>query len=340
MGVVTRDMAEGEWFPLENSIAVLERQILSQADLRHGNALHISVPDALREFSLFASSFDLGCPEIAYKREHTLRVALVADEIAREESMAAPDGAWVPDESVCFLMGLLHDVGRFPQWAMWRTYSDTVAFPHAQMSYEMLAKQGFLRQFVPSLPDGGIGEWPDEAQMLCEAIRCHAMLSIDCIAGHEARTYAHVVRDADKIDIVEACAHAVTAPGFMDRVQQAMSDADAGVPPAYEAFEAPFIRERVRTADKCGHVSDAVYADVMGHRIVDRRHMETAEDGMLCTLCLAFDMGTTAGMEILRRRGSVPAIAETIPSLYGSTTGKVDRRLIRCVEEVVDFVGK
>lgn len=42
------------------------------------------------------------------------------------------------ERNLCYLIGLFHDIGRFEQWKLYKTYDDTKSVDHGELSYEML----------------------------------------------------------------------------------------------------------------------------------------------------------------------------------------------------------
>lgn len=82
-------------------------------------------------FDALVAAYDPRDPKIALKIEHTLKVADLADRIARDPSADCdPDLAW--------LCGLLHDLGRFEQVRRYHTFSDARSVSHAALSVAML----------------------------------------------------------------------------------------------------------------------------------------------------------------------------------------------------------
>lgn len=330
-------MAQYRMVDQETLIASIGREI--QGD----NLLGIEREKAIREFMTYASEFNLdGCPELRHKAEHTLRVTEDAEEIARRavaegglydaaaaEAMGLP-GNWVPDAGASLLLGLFHDVGRFLQYAMFRTYSDAQSYPHAEISYRMLSRFGMLRRFVDE-PSSDEGEALVRRILL--AVRTHSDLSVDDYHG-EDRAYCDVVRDADKIDIIEICCHALSGDGFPDMVAEARERLSRGdglpdVPPT----EAPYVRDVATRWESGFSVSPEVMRDVRLGGLVDRRHIRTAGDSLMASVSLAQDIWTRPAREMLDERGVMPVLRDVICGTYAEMdeTGTLERAVLSVV---------
>lgn len=147
-------------------------------------------------FMDYAMSFaDAGgglVPMKQLKLDHTLRTAENARRIAMGEGWSA---------SACLALeaaGLLHDVGRFPQYRDYRTFDDARSINHAQRGYEVLVEEKPL------------AAWPAEMRTRIEtAVRHHNARHIP--DGLDAATLSllHGVRDADKLDIMHVVDDAI-----------------------------------------------------------------------------------------------------------------------------------
>ena len=315
-------------YQLVDDIDGLRKAILDRPPFRR-NVLGVDRQTALDAFSSFVECYDLSNPEIAHKRSHTMRVTLDADEIAARASLgehlyADSDledgdvaGDWVPDAGVCFLSGLLHDVGRFPQYSMYRTYVDRQSFPHAEMSYDMLGKFGMLRRFIPSGDgQGATGEM--EQAYLLQAVRRHSLFDIGPVGGEE-RSYCEILRDADRIDILEAYCHAISSPRFLSLVAETAAAMDGcGEMPSVQPVDAPFVSSMARTGHLGFFVSDGVLADLRRGGMVDKRHLVTAGDHIMVTVALYSGIHTEIAKKMLAERGTMTAIGEAVIRAYGN----------------------
>ena len=146
---------------------------------------------ARRSFDEYVAAYDPANPRIALKVDHTLRVAELCDRIATAEGLSG-DVAW--------LCGLLHDVGRFEQVRRFDTFNDAASLPHAALGSDVL--------FGDADPRGPqirayIDEECDLDGLLRVAVATHSAYRLPDGLDEMTRAYCHVLRDADKIDILK-----------------------------------------------------------------------------------------------------------------------------------------
>lgn len=141
-------------------------------------------------FQNYALSFLSGREDfdrnIELKRAHSFRVMALADKIASSEQA---DG---DDLRLAVTAGLLHDYGRFEQYRRFETFADARSVDHGELGAELLAEHGLLSEFKP-----------EEAEQIIAAVRCHNMRVLPEDLTGKALWLTEVVRDADKIDIIE-----------------------------------------------------------------------------------------------------------------------------------------
>ena len=82
---------------------------------------------AAAAFAAYTSAYGTDNPRITLKVEHTLRTAGFAEEIARAEGLS-PD-----DVDLAWLLGLLHDIGRFEQVRRYDSFLDAATVRHAAL---------------------------------------------------------------------------------------------------------------------------------------------------------------------------------------------------------------
>lgn len=120
----------------------------------------------------------------AIKREHSLRVADIA-------LLLADKLEWTDEEKqIAFLVGLLHDIGKFSQMVELETLSDDKSIDHAENAVKILKERDLfeLLNF-------------ENKELVFAAILNHNKFKIsDGLTGQEL-LHAKLVRDADKMDI-------------------------------------------------------------------------------------------------------------------------------------------
>lgn len=135
-------------------------------------------------YGSFKSLTDSQRSNFAIKKEHSLRVAGIALMLA--EKLEWPDG----EKQIAFLVGLLHDLGRFPQLAEFDTFSDEKSVDHAEGAVKILKGENLLDELMIN-----------NKELIFTAILNHNKFKIqDGLTGQEM-LYAKLIRDADKLDI-------------------------------------------------------------------------------------------------------------------------------------------
>lgn len=145
---------------------------------------------ALAAFDAYTVKYDRTDEKIKLKVDHTYRVAALCERIGRSAGLEGQDLdlAWV--------IGLLHDVGRFEQIRRYGTFVDAQSVDHAQLGADILFRDGEIAKYLPD-------DTPQEMLLLIEtAVRSHSLYRIAEDMDERTRMYCHMLRDADKIDIM------------------------------------------------------------------------------------------------------------------------------------------
>ena len=121
---------------------------------------------------------------IRLKEVHTGIVTSIAVELAKHLGLAAHD------VQLAEIMGLFHDVGRFRQFTIYRTFNDAVSEDHAALGLKTLDELPFFSRLAPA----------DEA-LVRFAIWNHNKKVIAPTEDARELFFARLLRDADKLDI-------------------------------------------------------------------------------------------------------------------------------------------
>jgi hypothetical protein len=120
----------------------------------------------------------------ALKRKHTAHVVADAGRIMAAEGWSADR------QRVGRTAALLHDIGRFSQYAEFRTFQDSASVNHAERGCEVMRREGVL----DGLPE-------EDRRIVFEAVRLHNLLALPPETDLLTAGIADLVRDADKLDI-------------------------------------------------------------------------------------------------------------------------------------------
>lgn len=164
------------------------------------------------EFEKYVAPYDRENEKIRLKVEHTYRVADICDKIARELGL-------VPyDVDLAWLIGMLHDIGRFEQLRRYNTFADADSIDHAHFAVELLFGEEALgednlgedsltgnpsRPLITSFTEGLN---PEDTTVLRKSIWNHSAYRVE--EGLTAREllFAKIIRDGDKVDIFKVIA--------------------------------------------------------------------------------------------------------------------------------------
>ncbi|KHK03584.1 HD domain-containing protein [Desulfovibrio sp. TomC] len=134
-------------------------------------------------------------------------------ERVRDEALALAGNLGLSQRhrTLAAVAGLCHDVGRFPQYQRYRTFSDRQSVNHAILGVQTLNRHGALA----GLPRR-------DRTLVRTAIVAHNRHSLPpALASggdQEALTLARIIRDADKLDIVRVMLDHFNTPGEKDPV--------------------------------------------------------------------------------------------------------------------------
>lgn len=141
------------------------------------------------EFEAFVEPFETGAEEdrenVRLKREHSLRVWDNARLIIQDESLP-------PDVDLAVqAAALLHDAGRFPQYAQYKTFNDRQSENHARLGVRTILRQGLAAGLPSSV-----------RRVVLGAVFLHNVRSLPPRLPRLLDYTVRVVRDADKLDIL------------------------------------------------------------------------------------------------------------------------------------------
>jgi putative nucleotidyltransferase with HDIG domain len=118
------------------------------------------------------------------KKEHSLRVAEIALSLSKKME-------WTEEEQkTAFLVGFLHDIGRFRQLVEYDTFNDDKSVDHAEIAVNILKEENIFN--IMKI---------ENEELVFAAISNHNKFKIqEGLTGQELM-HAKLIRDADKIDI-------------------------------------------------------------------------------------------------------------------------------------------
>lgn len=153
----------------------------------------------LNNFAEYTSAYNINDSKIKLKVEHTYRVAGLCDRIARSLKLSGYD------TDLAWLIGILHDAGRFEQIRRFGTFSDADSIDHAHYAVNILFDDGKLKDYLISdnpdisyyMEKGGM----ESLDIIKKAVWNHSAYRIEDGLDERTTLFCNIIRDADKLDI-------------------------------------------------------------------------------------------------------------------------------------------
>jgi len=200
-------------------------------------------------------------------------------QVCREARMVASGIGLDPaDVNLAEAAALLHDVGRFEQYLLFRTFNDAESTDHAALGLEILRREAIL--------SGLAGH---DAQHIVDAIKAHNRPDIPTDLTPKGLLLSKILRDADKLDIWK-----IIVGYYEQPVEQRNRAIAMGLP------------------DTPG-VSTAVLARLREEQAVLRKDLRNLNDLKLFHIGWVYDLNLQPAFQAVGDRRYIERIAETLP---------------------------
>lgn len=241
-----------------------------------GNINKKNVDDIKIWFSNYVQTFKTGNENqqrnIALKKEHTLRVCKEILNLGKQLGL---------NENELYLaetIALLHDTGRFEQYALYKTFVDSQSVDHAVLGVEILEKNEILCSLDKPAQD-----------FILRTIRYHNRATLPREETETCLFFAKLLRDADKLDILKV------VTDYYGQKNGNRNDAlELDLPNTPE-------------------ISEHVYYDLMNKRIVNIKHVKTLNDFKLLQIGWVFDINFVPTLQCINRRNYLKMIRDVLP---------------------------
>lgn len=150
--------------------------------------MEIDRQKVLKVFGAYVDCYDSRDEKVRLKIEHTYRVSELCEDIARSLRLGEEDC------SLAWLIGMLHDIGRFEQLRRYGTFADAESIDHAMYGAEILFGQRKIRDYLDDDREDG---------MIKEAVANHSAYRLPEGLDERTRMFCQILRDGDKIDILK-----------------------------------------------------------------------------------------------------------------------------------------
>jgi hypothetical protein len=209
---------------------------------------------------------------ILLKVEHTHNVCGNIKRIAEALSL---DGNQI---RLAETAALFHDLGRFPQYAEYKTFRDAVSVNHGLLGSKTLIRENVLRQ----LPD-------DERQLIIQTVKFHNAFAIPSVLDGDIVLFLKLIRDADKVDIFRVFIKYYESPEEERASATAFSVPDS---PEY---------------------SKAMLSCITNRHVASYSSIRTENDFKLMKLSWVYDMHFNESVRLLEERGYLNSIIDKLP---------------------------
>lgn len=241
-------------------------------------------------FKKYTDNYDTSDEKIKLKVDHTYRVAALSERIAR--SLGLGDD----DTNLAWLIGMLHDIGRFEQLKNYGTFSDAESIDHAHYGVELLFEGGFIEKFVGENAAKDLKGTKDlketavksenkeketkeisELDILRTAIWNHSAYRVEEGLTDRVKMFCNIIRDADKIDILKVN-YDVTLEVIYDVTTEELKNSG---------------------------VTDEVMKAFMEHHAVLRSLKKTPIDNLVGHAALVFELVYNESFKIVKEQGYI-----------------------------------
>ncbi|MEW6107950.1 MAG: HD domain-containing protein [Nitrospirota bacterium] len=220
----------------------------------------------------FYSSDEEDQKNIYLKVEHTCKVCSNIIQIVKEHS-SGQDEIMIAET-----IALFHDLGRFPQYAKYKTFKDSISVNHGRLGAGILEKERVLQ----NLP-------VNEQDLIINSVRFHNSFGIPSLQDDKAVFFLKLIRDADKLDIWR-----VFSEYFDSSENDRASAAGLGLPDMPE-------------------YSEEVLSCLFNKRMATLASLRTLNDFKLMQLSWIFDLNFCTSFRLLLERSYIERLSATLP---------------------------
>jgi HD superfamily phosphohydrolase YqeK len=209
---------------------------------------------------------------IDLKKEHTKRVCKEIINIGEQLSLNEKE------LELAGIIALLHDVGRFEQYARHKTFLDHKSENHAKLGLSILNHHGVLNSLDVNV-----------RELIITSIRNHNLPSLPTDGSGLSMFYSKILRDADKLDIWKV------VTDYYQRTNGKKNDVLTLDLPETPGF------------------SEEIYQNIMNRSIVDIRHVKNLNDLKLLQTGWIFDINFAPTFNTIQDRQYLKKMHNVLP---------------------------
>lgn len=206
------------------------------------------------------------------KEEHTERVC--------GEILNIGEKLGLSDEDLCLaeIVALFHDIGRFEQYARYRTFVDFHSVNHAEHGVKILQGNSVLNDLEDSTRD-----------LILRIISYHNRAYLPQKETERCLFFTKLLRDADKLDIWR-----VVTDYYRRKDRERNNSIELGLP------------------DTPG-ISDDAYNDLIEGKIVEVTHLKNLNDFKLLQIGWIYDINFIPTFQCIKERKYIEMIRDVLP---------------------------
>jgi len=183
------------------------------------------------------------------------------------------------DTLIAETIAILHDIGRFKQFAEYSTYNDARSTNHCRLGVEILRETKILS----SLPE-------NDRLTIEKAINLHGVKTLPPALAEPDLRFCRLIRDADKLDVF------YVAIGYYESCRH---------DPSSLMLELEFPDQPVCTPE----VVDAV----MSEQAIDYTALQTLNDMILCQLGWVYDINFAPALRRIKEKAYLETLITFLP---------------------------
>ena len=231
---------------------------------------------------------------ILLKEKHTGYVTSNCVELAKFLKLSKHD------TELAEIIGLFHDVGRFRQYSLYKTFNDADSEDHADLALKVIDELEFFKELAAS-----------DYELVQFVIQNHNKMTIAPTDDERKLFFAKIIRDADKLDI-----YRVLEPFLAQENADKLPN---------------FIKGRARP-----DISPDFVENFVSGKQADYRKIRTNGDRKIVRLMWIYDINFSWTIQKIVERGYIEKIVANLPMDERIAEGV--RRLRRRVEEKISEV--
>ena len=257
------------------------------------NEMHAWMTDYMKSFYTSDEEVQRG---ILIKETHTGYVTSNSVELAKYLKLNRHD------VELAEIIGLFHDVGRFRQYSIYKTFNDADSEDHADLAIKVIDELDFFKKLSA-----------EDFEIVKFAIQQHNKKEIAPCDDEKKILFAKIIRDADKLDI-----YRVLEPFF------AQENAD----------KMPNFIKGAQIAD----VSDDFVEHFAKGEQADYREIRTNGDRKIVRLMWVYNVNFAWTLKKIVERGFIEKIIENLPK-NEKNSARIDEGIIRLKKFVEEKIS-